>query len=120
MWATWCGPCTVEFPDLVDLRRQFRKREIEVISISMDLPDKRSATQKFLSSKHASMTNYLFNSNDCFQLINHLDGDHWQGSLPYTMLVAPGGEVLYRVEGQFDTMALKKKIVGYLGRIYFD
>ena len=120
VWATWCGPCTGEFPDLVDLHRQFRKREIEVISISMDLPNKRPAAQKFLSANHASMTNYLFNSTDRFGLINHLDGDNWEGSLPYTMLVAPGGEVLYRVEGQFDTMTLKKEIVGYLGRTYFD
>jgi peroxiredoxin len=120
VWATWCGPCTIEFPDLVNLHRQYRKREIEVISISMDLPNKQSAAQRFLSSQHASMTNYLFNSTDRFALINHLDGDNWQGSMPYTMLVAPGGEVLYRVEGQFDTMTLKKKIVGYLGRTYFD
>ena len=120
VWATWCGPCTIEFPDLVDLHRQYRKREIEVISISMDLPNKRSSAQKFLSSQHASMTNYLFNSTDRFKLIDHLDGNNWEGSLPYTMLVAPGGEVLYRVEGQFDTMTLKKKIVGYLGRTYFD
>lgn len=120
VWATWCGPCTVEFPDLVDLHRQFRKREIEVISISMDLPSKRASAQRFLSNQHASMTNYLFNSTDRFALIDNLDGDHWEGSLPYTLLVAPGGEVLYRVEGPFDTMALKKKIVGYLGRTYFD
>ncbi|MDA0346588.1 MAG: redoxin domain-containing protein [Verrucomicrobia bacterium] len=120
VWATWCGPCTIEFPELVDIHRQYRKREIEVISITMDLPNKQPAAQKFLSSQHASMTNYLFNSTDRFKLINHLDGNNWEGSLPYTMLVAPGGEVLYRVEGQFDTMTLKKKIVGYLGRTYFD
>ncbi len=120
VWATWCGPCTVEFPDLVDLHRQFRKREIEVISISMDLPAKRAAAQRFLSSQNASMTNYLFNSSNRFSLIDALDGEHWEGSLPYTLLVAPGGEVLYRVEGPFDTMTLKKKIVNFLGRTYFD
>lgn len=120
VWATWCGPCVIEFPDLVDLHRQFRKRDFEVVSVSMDLPNKRAQVERFLSQQHASMTNYLFNSQDRFALIDHLDGDHWEGSLPYTMLVDPDGKVLYRVEGQFDAMELKQKIVGYLGRTYFD
>jgi len=120
IWATWCGPCKAEFPDLVEIHRQFRKREFEVVTISMDLPNKKPAAQKFLSKNAASMTNYLFNSTDRFALINQLDGDHWEGSLPYTMLVAPGGEVLYRVEGQFDPLLLKRKIADYVGRTYFD
>jgi len=120
VWATWCGPCVIEFPDLVDLHRQFRKREFEVISVSMDLPNKQRQVEGFLAKQHASMTNYLFNSQDRFALIDHLDGDNWEGSLPYTMLVDPDGNVLYRVEGQFEVMEVKKKIVGYLGRTYFD
>ena len=120
VWATWCGPCVIEFPDLVDLHRQFRKREFEVISVSMDLPHKQRQVESFLSKQHASMTNYLFNSQDRFALIDHLDGDKWEGSLPYTILVDPDGNVLYRVEGQFDAMEVKKRIVGYLGRTYFD
>lgn len=120
VWATWCGPCVIEFPDLVDLHRQFRKRDFEVVSVSMDLPNKRRQVEAFLSKQHASMTNYLFNSQDRFALIDRLDGDHWEGSLPYTMLVDPEGKVLYRVEGQFDTMELKRKIVEYVGRTYFD
>jgi peroxiredoxin len=120
VWATWCGPCVIEFPDLVDLHRQFRKREFEVVSVSMDLPHKQRQVESFLSKQHASMTNYLFNSQDRFALIDNLDGDNWEGSLPYTILVDPDGNVLYRVEGQFDAMEVKKSIVGYLGRTYFD
>ena len=60
------------------------------------------------------MTNYLFNDTDRFKLINHLDGDHWEGALPYTMLVEPGGKVVYRIEGSFDTGLLKKKSLSML------
>jgi hypothetical protein len=41
-----------------------------------------------------------------------------QGALPYTMLVAPGGKVLYRSQEAFDPLRLKKAIVGWLGRDY--
>ena len=42
----------------------------------------------------------------------------WQGALPHTILVAPGGEVIYRSEAAFDTLKLRKAIVGWLGRYY--
>ena len=37
---------------------------------------------------------------------------------PHTILVAPGGEVIYRSEGAFETLKLRKAIVGWLGRYY--
>ena len=40
------------------------------------------------------------------------------GPLPHTILIAPGGKVIYRKSGSFDAMELKKAIVGYLGRVY--
>jgi thiol-disulfide isomerase/thioredoxin len=36
IWATWCGPCVAEFPDLVIIDRMYRGRPFEFISISAD------------------------------------------------------------------------------------
>lgn len=35
-WATWCGPCKIETPWLVDLRNQYAPQGFEIIGISMD------------------------------------------------------------------------------------
>jgi len=35
-WATWCGPCRVEIPDLVRLRRDFAEEDLAIIGISVD------------------------------------------------------------------------------------
>ena len=35
-WATWCGPCRLEIPDLVRLRRDFRAEDVAIIGISLD------------------------------------------------------------------------------------
>src|SRR5262245_27852736 len=35
-WATYCGPCRVEMPWLVDLYKQYRSRGLEVVGVSMD------------------------------------------------------------------------------------
>ena len=42
IWATWCGPCVTEFPELVDMNRMYRRRDFEFITISADEPSKRN------------------------------------------------------------------------------
>jgi hypothetical protein len=35
----------------------------------------------------------------------------WNAALPYTMLIAPGGQVLYQIQGDIDPLELKRAIV---------
>lgn len=35
-WATWCGPCKVETPWLVDLRNQYNSKGFEILGVSTD------------------------------------------------------------------------------------
>ena len=64
-----------------------------------------------------SATNYLFDGGDKSKLLSILD-DKSSGTLPHTMLVAPGGKILYAKSGPIDPLELKKAIVGLLGRTY--
>jgi peroxiredoxin len=116
-WATWCGPCVTEFPDLVATYRMYRGRGLDVVTVSADFPDNKGEALKFLEARHASMHNVILDSDDSYALVDALD-PKWPGALPYTILVAPGGEVLYRSVGAFDVHALRRAIVGYLGRYY--
>ena len=116
-WATWCGPCVIEFPELVNINRMYRGRAFEIVTVSGDPPPLRPDVLKFLKDKQASTRNYVADSEDHEAMINALDPE-WQGELPHTLLVAPGGKVVYRTRGAFDPLALKKAIVGYIGRYY--
>jgi len=115
VWATWCGPCAAEFPELVKLQRSYGHRGFELVSISADDPDSRSAVHEFLKEKHAATANYLFDSDDQYALIEAVD-ESWQGALPYSMLIAAGGEVLYRHQGSLDMLELEREIVKALDR----
>jgi peroxiredoxin len=117
MWATWCGPCVTEFPDLIEINRMYRKRPFEMITISADEPDQQAAALEFLQEQQASTINYIFNSDDKYAMIEALDPE-WPGPLPYTILVEPGGNVLYRHLGEVDPMELKQVIVDWVGRFY--
>ena len=52
-----------------------------------------------------------------YKLVEAVD-EEWPGALPYTLLVEPGGKVIYRVMGELSPLALKKAIVGKVGRYY--
>ncbi len=117
LWATWCGPCVRELDELVTMHRMYRKRDFELITISLDeLPDKGRALE-VLKEKHASMKNYHFTSPDRDKLAEALDPE-WPGPVPYTVLIAPGGEVIYRHHGPVDPLEVKRAIVDFLGRTY--
>lgn len=117
VWATWCGPCLIEFPDLVALHRIYRGRDFEVVTVNADVPELQDKAKAFLESQHASMRNVAFGKNDPYALIELVDPE-WAGAMPHTLLVAPGGQVIYRSEGAFDMRELRRSIVGWLGRYY--
>lgn len=119
VWATWCGPCVTEFPELVSINRMYRARGYEFVSISTDKPGKKDKALEMLKKFEASNPNYIFSGEDIYELIEAVDPE-WQGALPYSALIAPGGEILYKVEGMVDLLTLKRKIVGHLGRYYAD
>ena len=97
----------------------YRRRDFEFISISADEPTKKDKALKFLKEKQASNKNYIFSIDDKYKLIEAID-PKWQGALPYTILVEPGGKIVYAKQGPIDPTAMKKMIVDnpLIGRYY--
>lgn len=119
VWATWCGPCVAEFDDFITINRMYRGRDFEFISISADNPTNKEKVMKFLKKQQASNTNYLFSVDDKYKLIDIVD-PKWEGALPYTILVEPGGKIVYAKQGPIDPAMMKKTIVEnpMIGRYY--
>ncbi|MBV6643726.1 MAG: redoxin domain-containing protein [Cyclobacteriaceae bacterium] len=118
-WATWCGPCVIEFPEFVDINRMYRDRDFEFISVSADKLNRKEKALEFLKKKEASSQNYIFSGKSIYDLIEVVDPD-WQGALPYTLLVNKEGKVVYKIDGTIDPQLIKTKIVEQLGRYYAD
>jgi thiol-disulfide isomerase/thioredoxin len=38
-WATWCGPCRREIPELVKLHKEFQSRGVEIVGLSTENPE---------------------------------------------------------------------------------
>ena len=118
-WATWCGPCITEFPDLVIIDRMYRQRAFEFITVSTDKQARKTDALNFLRKQEASNKNYIFNDDDVYKLIESVDNE-WQGALPFTLLIEPGGKILYKKQDMIDPLEMKKLIVGsrFIGRYY--
>jgi thiol-disulfide isomerase/thioredoxin len=112
-WATWCGPCVTEFPDLMLINRMYRQRDFELVTVAAHFPDEQDEVLAFLKKQQASDKNLMFGDTDKYKLIEAFDPS-WNGALPFTILVDPTGEVLYKSQGAIDALELKRRIVKYL------
>ncbi len=125
IWSTTCGPCVKEFPDLVDSGRRFQNRPMEFISISLDPVDQRPSVSKFLQSQNAAVpknvatslkkdglttNNYHWTGGNPDTMAQIIDAE-WTGALPHTILVAPGGEIVWRQNGEIDIVEVRRQIL---------
>jgi len=117
IWASWSGPSVKQLQEFVTMNRMYRKRDFELITISADSPKRRNRVLSSLKKQQVSSKNLLFNSEDEYELMTAVDKD-LLGGIPYTILIQPGGKVIYRKVGMIDPLEVKKAIVGYVGRYY--
>ncbi len=132
LWATWCVPCVEEFPGLVSLARRLNSRDCDMITVSVDEAKDADKALAFLQRQHAavppgakaavakegrSTNNYIYSGPGGDALAQALDSQ-WPGGYPYTLVIAPGGKVLYRFTGAVDVADLQSKLIDTLGVYY--
>ena len=115
-WATWCAPCVAEFDEFVTINRMYRQRDFELVMVSLNRPDEELDVLGFLKKQQASNRNLIFSSPDRDKLIDAFDPT-WVGALPFTVLIAPNGEILHRELGSINPLELKRAIVPALNKL---
>jgi thiol-disulfide isomerase/thioredoxin len=110
VWATWCGPCVKEFPELETMVRMYGNRPLDIVTLSINNPDEKPLVSAFLQKQHAFNKNYLFNSNDAADAVKAL-GTGWEGGAPYTVLIGTKGEVLYKTQGEMNVLEVRRAIL---------
>lgn len=115
-WATWCDPCREEFPELVKVDSSY-KGKIDFVTVSLDdVEDIGTLVPKFLREMKATMPAYLLKAPDedaAITAIANISGD-FHGSLPFTILIKPNGELAYSHQGKIHTDELKLAIAKQL------
>jgi peroxiredoxin len=116
-WATWCGSCIDEFSDFQDTYLMYRVRDVELVTVSANMPDQKDGVLRMLEKKHATSRNLLFASDDTAGLQAAFDPT-WQSAVPYTVVLDGDGKVLYKKLGSVDILELRRTILAYLPSDY--
>jgi len=132
VWATWCGPCVAEFPELVATSRRFDMRPFEFISFSVDEAQDAAKAKAFLEKNGAGLSDrlkksvkaegrksnsYRFEGGTMEDLMKALDPD-WPGGIPHTVLADENGKILWRHSGAVDGDELRARVLEHLGNYY--
>jgi thiol-disulfide isomerase/thioredoxin len=87
-WATWCGPCVAEMPNVTAAYEKYKEKGFEVVGITLD--DDKAAVEKFATDNKMPWPQYF-------------DGKGWENelaqrfgirSIPATFLVGKGGKII--------------------------
>ncbi len=108
-WATWCGPCIKQFSHTVELFGEYDRKDLAVVSVSMDEPEDQAKVREFLTVKQAAFDNLLSSYGvgqegfDAFDL-----GDE---GVPHYKLYDRQGKLRHVVNNVEQVDALLKELV---------
>lgn len=90
-WASWCGPCRMENPNVVRLYKQYHDKGFEIFSVSLD--KSLDSWVKAINDDHLEWPNHVSDLKYWSSAAGRLYGI---SSIPSTVLVSPDGRILAR------------------------
>lgn len=90
VWATWCGPCRAEIPHLKKTEEAFHGKNIEFVSISVDVMKDKEKWKKFVAEKQLGGVQVLADKDWRSDFVT---GYKIQG-IPRFILIGPDGKIV--------------------------
>lgn len=90
-WATWCGPCLQEIPNIEEVYEAQNKNGFEVIGVNLD--EDRSELTSFLGSKKLLWTTYVSSKPDAVGFQTPLVSEIGISAIPFIALIGKDGNV---------------------------
>lgn len=106
-WATWCGPCVGEIPNVLDVYKKYHAKGFEIVGISLD-NDKTSLTD-FLKEKKVPYRQ-VYNGKGWNDPIAHIYGVR---AIPFMLIIGKNGVIsAVNPRGEGLEPAVKKALSG--------
>src|SRR6267143_27317 len=114
-WDTWCEPCYIEIPWLIEMQQKYEARGFTVLGISMD-EDGKSAVAPFLAKELFNVNGQKLPMNYPIVIGNDEVADKFGGLLGYptSFLISRDGKIVKKVQGLISYEELTKAIESQL------
>jgi thiol-disulfide isomerase/thioredoxin len=114
-WATWCDPCYVEIPWLIEMQQKYEAKGFTVLGISMDEEGK-TAVAPFLAKERFSVNGQKLPMNYPIVIGNDEVADKFGGLLGYptSFLISRDGKIVKKVQGLVSYDEIAKAIEAQL------
>lgn len=109
-WATWCGPCVEEFPDLVKLYNKHKNNKFTLIGASLDSPGDEAKIARFVQSQNTRFPVYHVKIKDPGKFIEQFD-KKWGGEIPRTYLYDRNGKVIKSWSGSRSFEEFEREVL---------
>jgi thiol-disulfide isomerase/thioredoxin len=93
-WATWCGPCVGELPNVKAAYEKYHGKGFEIVGVSLDR--ERAALEKFIKERDMPWTQIIFSKPEEMYWKNPVAVKHEIHSIPATFLIGRDGKVAAR------------------------
>jgi peroxiredoxin len=104
-WASWCGPCRAENPNVVSAYKDYKGRNFEVLSVSIDVQDARAKWLKAVKDDHLPWTQVL----DLDSGPNRVAELYQVQAIPQNFLISPSGTIVaFNLRGESLKAALAR------------
>ncbi len=114
-WATWCAPCQIEIPWMMEFQKKYGPRGFTVLGVSMDEEGKK-AVAPFLEKSRFDLDGQKQAMNYPIMLGNNAIAEKFGGiiGLPTSMLFSRDGRKIKTITGLVDHDDIAKAIEGLL------
>jgi thiol-disulfide isomerase/thioredoxin len=114
-WATWCDPCYIEIPWLIEMQQKYEAKGFTVLGVSMDEEGK-SAVAPFLAKERFNVNGQKLPMNYPIVIGNDGVADKFGGLLGYptSFLISKDGKIVKKVQGLISYEELTKAIESQL------
>lgn len=103
-WATWCKPCVAELPYFELINSRYPDKEVEVILVSLDLPNQvKTKLIPFVKKQRIQSKIVLLDDPDANTWIPKVHKD-WSGSIPATIIYNGSTSNFYERSFTFDEL----------------
>ena len=114
-WATWCDPCYVEIPWLIEMQQKYAAKGFTILGVSMDEEGK-AAVVPFLAKERFNVNGQKLPMNYPIVIGSDEVADKFGGLLGYptTFLISKDGKIVKKVQGLVSYEELTKEIEAQL------